>query len=141
MCYACDGTLALCPSSASYDVLFSALLCNLLPKESRSYPLLPWLDDPNARHRSSASSPGSPCSLLWEYSRCWFCSILKIAHCLLTLRSCSGETNPLRASLSPIFRIPALQTIELASAEAKLALNFASYFFLVHFMRAKIAKI
>ena len=61
-----------------YDVLFSALLCNLLPKESRSYSLLPWLDDPNARHRSSASSPGSPCSLLWEYSRCWFCSILRL---------------------------------------------------------------
>ena len=32
-----------------------------------------------------------------------------IAHCLLRLRSCSGETNPLRVSLSPIFWIPALQ--------------------------------
>ena len=33
----------------------------------------------------------------------------KIAHCLLRLRSCSGETNPLRASLSPIFWITAFK--------------------------------
>lgn len=50
----------------------------------------------------------------------------KIVHCLLRLRSCSGETNPLRASLSPISWIPALETIELASAEAKLALTMPS---------------
>lgn len=50
----------------------------------------------------------------------------KIAHCLLRLRLCFGETNPLRASLSPIFWISALQTFVLASAKTKLALSLPS---------------